>query len=100
MMRYVEIVVRLISWLSAHLTSRNHTIANLHPIPEIKVSQSKLGFYLSKINNLLTSTFFKLSYGCLKLFPCLWDTLYNLLQQFLLRVIGYADDVIKFFLFS
>ena len=67
MMGYVETVVLLVSWLSTHLTSRNHTSANLHRIPEIKVSKSKLGFYLPR-GNLLTYIFLKLSYSCLKFF--------------------------------
>ena len=77
MMGYVEIVVRLVSCLSEHLASRNHNSANFHPILEIKVSKSQLGFYLSNENDLLTYIFSKLSCSCLKVFPCLWDTLYH-----------------------
>ena len=45
-----KIVVRLFSWLNAHLTSRSHNSVNFNEILKIKVSKSKLQFYLS--NNL------------------------------------------------
>ena len=73
----MKIVVRLVSWLSAHLTSQNHNSASLHPVLEIKLKCQtvKLGFYLS--NGKLTYIFSKLNYSCLKLFLFLWDTLYT-----------------------
>ena len=36
MIEYVNVIVCLVSCLSAHLISRNHNSDNLHPIREIK----------------------------------------------------------------
>ena len=68
----MKIVVRLVSWLGAHLTSGSHNAANLHPILEIKVSKSKLGFVYLMIKILC--------HIYLKLFSFLWDTLYDFLS--------------------
>ena len=38
---YGKIIVRLASWLNAHLASRSHSSVNFYPILKIKVSTFK-----------------------------------------------------------
>ena len=76
MIGYVKIVVRLVSWLSAHLTSWNHNLANLHPVLEIKVSKSKLGLYLSYDKQFIVTLIFKADLQFFKLVSILWGTMY------------------------
>ena len=44
---YTKIVVRLVSWLNAHLTSQSHNSVSFHRILKIEVSKFKLQSYLS-----------------------------------------------------
>ena len=77
---YAEIVVRLVSWLNAHLTSRSHNSVNFHPILKIKVSKFKLQFYLSSNTSFTDIYVFKAELWLFKAVSVLWDTLYVLFQ--------------------
>ena len=56
MIGYVKIVVRLASWLNAHLTSGSHTSVNFHSILNPMPKRGQIAFILSQLLKYLSKT--------------------------------------------